>query len=97
MEPIYTPLFFFVEAATRDLELCEINQIFHSCEWEERGRISVSRGLRNPLSPSLFLLVMDVLSRRALGGVEHNVIEGFNVGRDNLTLSHLHILDDMII
>ncbi|RVX09485.1 Transposon TX1 uncharacterized 149 kDa protein [Vitis vinifera] len=47
----------------------------------EKGWVKASRGLRqgNPLSPFLFIIVADVLSRMLLKAEEKNVLEGFRV------------------
>ncbi|RVW16207.1 Transposon TX1 uncharacterized 149 kDa protein [Vitis vinifera] len=49
-----------------------------------KGWVKASRGLRqgDPLSPFLFTLVVDVLSRMLLRAEERNVLEGFRVGQD---------------
>ena len=49
-----------------------------------KGWVKASRGLRqdDPLSPFLFIIVADVLSRMLLKAEERNVLEGFRVGRN---------------
>lgn len=61
-----------------------------------RGKVIASRGLRqgDSLSPFLFLLVVDVLSRMVSKCVEGELIEPFEVGKDKVTLSHLQFVDD---
>ena len=56
-----------------------------------KAAIQASRGLRqdDPLSPFLFLLVVDVQSRLISKGVEGNIIEPLKIGRDEVALSHL--------
>ena len=51
-----------------------------------RGRFSASRGLRqgDPLSPCLFTLVVDGLSRLVRKTDSCNLVEGFTVGRDRI-------------
>ena len=63
-----------------------------------KGWVKASRGLRqgNPLSPFLFTLVVDVLSRMLLRAEERNGLEGFRVGRIRTRVSHLQFADDTI-
>ncbi|RVW35353.1 Transposon TX1 uncharacterized 149 kDa protein [Vitis vinifera] len=63
-----------------------------------KGWIKASRGLRqgDPLSPFLFTLVADVLSRMLLRAEERNMLEGFRVGRNRTRVSHLQLADDTI-
>jgi hypothetical protein len=61
-----------------------------------------SRGLRqgDPLSPLLFLLIMEVLSRMLRIAVERGFIKGFQVGRavnTSVCVSHLLYADDTIL
>ena len=63
-----------------------------------KGRVKAYRGLRqgDPLSPFLFTIVADVLSRMLLRAEERNVFEGFRVGRNRTRVSHLQFADDTI-
>jgi hypothetical protein len=66
------------------------------------GFFSSSRGLRqgDPLSPLLFLLVMEVLSRMLRKVEEEGLIRGFRAGcnvADGLCISHLLYADDNIL
>ncbi|KAJ9680329.1 hypothetical protein PVL29_019598 [Vitis rotundifolia] len=63
-----------------------------------KGWVKASRGLRqgDPLSPFLFTLVADVLSRLLLRAEERNLLEGFRVGRNRTRVSHLQFADDTI-
>jgi hypothetical protein len=66
------------------------------------GFFSCSRGLRqgDPLSPLLFLLVMEVLSRMLRKVEEEGLIRGFRAGSnaaEGLCISHLLYADDTIL
>ena len=63
-----------------------------------KGWVKASRGLRqgDPLSPFLFTLVADVLSRLMIRAEETGIIEGFFVGRDKTRVSLLQFADDTI-
>ncbi|XP_020963796.1 uncharacterized protein LOC110265242 [Arachis ipaensis] len=59
----------------------------------------MERGLRqrDPLSPFLFVLVVDVLHRMVGKAVRNGHIFPLLVGRDNIELSHLQFVDDTIL
>jgi hypothetical protein len=61
------------------------------------GFFSSSRGLRqgDPLSPLLFMFVMEALSRMISAAVNGGLLEGFKVG--NADFSHLLFADDTLI
>ena len=63
-----------------------------------KGWVKASRGLRqgDSLSPFLFTLVADVLSRMLLRAEERNMLEGFKVGRNKTRVTHLQFADDTI-
>ena len=63
-----------------------------------KGWVKASRGLKqgDPLSPFLFTLVADVLSRMLLRVEERNSLEGFRVSRNRIRVSHLQFADDTI-
>ncbi|RVW96282.1 LINE-1 retrotransposable element ORF2 protein [Vitis vinifera] len=66
---------------------------------EKKGWVKAARGLRqgDPLSPFLFTIVADVLSRMLLKAEERNLLEGFRVGRNRCRVSHLQFADDTIL
>ncbi|XP_025617242.1 uncharacterized protein [Arachis hypogaea] len=59
----------------------------------------MERGLRqgDPLSPFLFVLVVDILHRMVGEAVRNGRISPLLVGRDNIELSHLQFADDTIL
>lgn len=61
---------------------------------------TASRGLKqgDPLSPFLFTLATDIMSRMLSKGVDRGFIEGLRVGRgEGLMVSHLQYADDAIM
>ena len=63
-----------------------------------KGLVKAFRGLRqgNPLSPFLFTLVADVLSRLMFRAEETGLTKGIFVGRDRTRVSLLQFTDDTI-
>ena len=64
-----------------------------------KGWVKASRGLRqgDPLSPFLFTIIADVLSRMLLKAEERSLLEDFRVGRNRCRVSHLQFADDTIL
>lgn len=66
------------------------------------GFFNSSRGLRHgdPLSPLLFVIVMEALSRMISAVVNRGFVTGFSVGdtdRGTLNISHLLFANDTLI
>lgn len=64
-----------------DVGLCQECELLNLINETSKWLIQASKGLRqgDPLSPFLFLLVVDVLSQLILKGVEGNITEPFRV------------------
>nr|GEU65765.1 reverse transcriptase domain, reverse transcriptase zinc-binding domain protein [Tanacetum cinerariifolium] len=60
---------------------------------------SLKRGLRqgDPLSPFLFIIIMEGLHVALKDGLSTNMFRGVNVGSPSIRLSHLFYADDVII
>ncbi|XP_009335445.1 uncharacterized protein LOC103928158 [Pyrus x bretschneideri] len=63
-----------------------------------KGKFHASRRLRqgDPLSPFLFTLVVDVLSRLMEKAHENHLIKGLGIGQERVEISHLQFADDTI-
>ena len=63
-----------------------------------RGKFKGFKGLRqgDPLSPFLFTVVADGLSRVMERAMEVGFVKGCRVGRDNVMVSHLQFADDTL-
>ena len=66
------------------------------------GFFGSSRGIRqgDPLSPLLFAMVMEALSRMMTRAVSHNLLSGFRVnavGSNPLSISHILFVDNTLI
>ena len=71
-------------------------------KWNPKGFFGSSRGIRqgDSLSPLLFAIVMEVLSKMMNKAVESGLLSGFQVGsRDthSVHVSHLLFADDTLI
>lgn len=64
-----------------------------------RDWFSASRGVRQGdlLSPLLYTLVVDIISRTSDKGAQTGLIEGFKVGRGKVNVSHRQFVDDTIL
>ena len=64
-----------------------------------KGWVKAYKDLRqgDPLSPFLFTLVANVLSRLSVRVEERGLLEGFLVGRNRIWVSHLQFADDTIL
>ncbi|GJT42666.1 RNA-directed DNA polymerase, eukaryota, reverse transcriptase zinc-binding domain protein [Tanacetum coccineum] len=74
--------------------------VVRSCEWEPpTSEFSLKRGWRqgDPLSPFLFIIVMEGLHIALKDGLVANMFSGVKVGSNGIHLSHLFYVDDVII
>jgi hypothetical protein len=66
------------------------------------GFFNGSRGIRqgDPLSPFLFVIVMEAFSRMVKASIDHSLLSGFFVGtreREQVHISHLLFADDTLV
>jgi len=74
---------------------CNLSMLVNGCPIEE---VNIQRGLKqgDPLTPFLFLLVVEGLSGLVRSAEAHGLYQGFKVGNSGLSISHLQYADDTI-
>lgn len=63
-----------------------------------KGWMRASKGLQqgDPLSPFIFTIVIDVLSRLLIKAKERRILGGFKVSRNGIPITHLQFANDAI-
>ncbi|KAL9659106.1 hypothetical protein QQ045_021149 [Rhodiola kirilowii] len=78
-----------------------ISHCFYSVKWDGQlyGYFKSSRGVRqgDPLSPSLFVVAMEWLSKVLNAGVDHGVLKPYITKRRSVQVNHLLFADDLLI
>ncbi|XP_021832888.1 uncharacterized protein LOC110772737 [Prunus avium] len=80
----------------------DFDHAYDHVEWrvvdDVMGKFKTTRGVRQGdlLSPFLFSLVIDVLSRLMEKAQEYNLLHGLFIRRDKVEVSHLQFADDTI-
>ncbi|KAF7140294.1 hypothetical protein RHSIM_Rhsim06G0103400 [Rhododendron simsii] len=100
----------FLEVVMRKIGLCDmfihwvmqiVSTVFYTVTANGKNRFSFlpSRGLRqgDPLSPYLFLIIMDVLSVMLCNGIRDNLFNGLKIKRGFPLLSHVMFVDDVLL
>ncbi|KAL8135230.1 hypothetical protein AgCh_010047 [Apium graveolens] len=70
-----------------------------NADWMDLYPQKPQRGLRqgDPISPYLFLIVADVLSRSISNAIQNGILSGIKVARDCPTVSHIFFADDSML
>lgn len=86
---------------SRDLIYRNIANIWYQfrINGEVTGNFRSSRGVRqgDPLSPLLFVLTQQVISFNIQKKLQANSVTGYKVGCEELALTHLFYVDDVLI
>ncbi|CAL5332818.1 unnamed protein product [Camellia sinensis] len=79
--------------------VCYHSQVFHLREWGKRASFTPSYGLRqgDPLSPYLFVMVAETLSKLIETKVRNNKLTSIQMRRTCPVLSHIFFADDVLI